>query len=91
MLSWLHDDSLSFIHNDFNGQKYVSKIVNTETLQTTTIDYPIYQVSSDGTFALSLNFARLAKLSSAYGYFNKDFSNITKIDENDGVFFLDLN
>lgn len=90
MLSWLGEDCSSFIYNDFDGQKYVSKIVNTQTLRTIILDYPIYQISSDVTFALSLNFARLAKLRPDYGYFNIDFSNIKKIDRNDGIFRVDL-
>ncbi|MCK4887534.1 MAG: hypothetical protein KAS96_09115 [Planctomycetes bacterium] len=90
MLSWMGDDGLSFIHNDFDGHKYVSKIVNAKNLQCTTIDYPIYKVSHNGTFALSLNFARLAKLRPDYGYFNIDCSGIEKMDKNDGIFYVDL-
>ncbi len=90
MLSWIGSGGGDFIHNDFDGKKYVSKIINIETLKATIIDYPVYQVARDGTFALSLNFTRLARLRPDYGYFNLHANKLRKCDENDGTFYINL-
>ena len=88
MLSWLNDQEI--IYNIFKDNKYKSCIFNIETETSRIIDYPIYQVSADGKFALSLSFSRLAYLRPDYGYFNLPSDNIKKITENDGIFFVDL-
>lgn len=88
MLSWLNDQEI--IYNIFKDDGYRSCILNLDTRTTRIIDYPIYQVSTNGRFALSLNFSRLARLRPDYGYFNLPYDNIKKIDENDGIFYIDL-
>ncbi|MDX9692432.1 MAG: hypothetical protein RBT45_08240 [Acholeplasmataceae bacterium] len=88
MLSWLDDESI--IYNDFINNQYCSVIRDINTNQQRCIDYPIYKVSYDGKFALSLNFSRLAKLRPDYGYFNLPYSDITKNDDKDGIFYVDL-
>lgn len=90
MSTWLNDSE--FIHNyyDQKDDTYKSKIINVVNNSSRIIDYPIYAVSKDSLFSLSLNFSRLAKLRPDYGYFNKEYNQISKIDENDGIYFIDL-
>ncbi|MDD3924688.1 MAG: hypothetical protein PHP11_06280 [Erysipelotrichaceae bacterium] len=88
MLSWLEDDKI--IYNDFIEGQYRSIIKNLKGDLIRIIDFPIYQVSKDGKFALSVNFSRLAKLRSDYGYFNLPYDNVSKIDDKDGVFYIDI-
>ena len=87
MLTWIDDNRV--IHNDFDGSKYISKIIDINSKKTKIIDFPIYSVSSDGKFSLSLNFSRLAKLRKDYGYFNLPYSMLEK-DDKDGIFYVDL-
>ena len=88
MLTWL--DKNRFIHNLYRDGEYISKIIDTKKNEEKVIDYPIYSMSKDGNFSVSLNFSRLAKLRPDYGYFNSDYSNIEKVDFNDGIYYIDL-
>lgn len=73
MLQWLGPDFQSkIIYNDFQDDKYCSIILDLKTNKKTIIDMPIYSVSSDGTFALTLDFSRLHTLRPGYGYANKN-------------------
>lgn len=87
MLTVLNDKEI--IHN-FYDKKFKSKIINIENNKEHILDYPIYRISTDKLFALSLNYSRLAKLRPDYGYFNKNYLKISKYDENDGVFYIDI-
>lgn len=70
MLQWLGDSNDTIIFNDINHDKYVSRILNTETMQERIIDAPIYSLSKDGKTALTLDFSRLHRLRPGYGYSN---------------------
>lgn len=69
MLQWLGPDySSNILFNDFRNDKYVAVKLNIHTKKETIIDFPVYSVSQDGSFALSLDFARLHRLRPGYGY-----------------------
>lgn len=87
MATWIDDNHI--IHNDFDGTKYISKIIDINTKEVKVIDHPVYSVSSDGKFSLSVNFSRLAKLRKDYGYFNLPYSAL-KEDDKDGIYYVDL-
>lgn len=87
MLSFLDDNHI--IHNVFKDNQYKAKIININTLKARYIDFPIYSLSKDSSFALSLNFKRLAKLRKDYGYFNIDFFKLED-DDQDGLYYVDL-
>jgi len=87
MLSWLNDDEI--IHNYFD-EGFKAKIINTINDEVRVIDFPIYSISSDGEFSISLNFTRLANLRPDYGYFNRNYSEIEKCPKDDGLFYVDL-
>lgn len=72
MAQWLGPDFKSkIIYNDFRNNKYVSVIYNfLDKCEEKVIDMPIYDVSRDGTFALTLDFSRLHRLRKGYGYAN---------------------
>lgn len=88
MANWLNDQEI--IHNDYENGKYLSKIVNIQTGNYRVIDYPIYSISSNGEFALSLDFRRLAKYRLDYGYINVPYKQIKDFDETDGIYIIDL-
>ena len=72
MAQWLGPDFKSkIIYNDFRNNRYVSVIYNfTEKCEEKVFDMPVYDVSKDGSFALTLDFSRLHRLRKGYGYAN---------------------
>lgn len=71
MLQWLGPDySKKIIFNDFRDGKYCSIILNMKSREEIVIDMPVYSVSNDGKFALTLDFSRLHRLRKGYGYSN---------------------
>ena len=74
MAQWLAPDFKDkIIYNDFRNNKYVSVIYNfISKKEEKVFDMPIYDVSKDGKFALTLDFSRLHRLRKGYGYANID-------------------
>ncbi|WP_312562802.1 hypothetical protein [Anaerospora sp.] len=71
MLQWLGPDySERIIYNDFRDGQYCSVILNIRTKKESIIAMPVYSISLDGKFALSLDFSRLHRLRKGYGYSN---------------------
>ena len=71
MLQWLGPDFCSrILYNDYRDGKYVSVILTLETMEEKVIPAAVYSVSSDGKFALTLDFSRLYELRPGYGYYN---------------------
>lgn len=68
MLQWL--DETKVIYNDFRDGAYCSVILNIETMEERLLPMPVYTVAADGSFALTLDFARLHWLRPGYGYCN---------------------
>lgn len=81
MLQWLGPDFKNkIIYNDYRNEKYCSVILDLETMHERVMALPVYTVSLDGKFALSLDFSRLHRLRPGYGY-----SNIEEITKNEKV------
>ena len=71
MLQWLGPDFEDrILFNDYRDGKYVSVILSLKTMTEKVIPAPVYTVSSDGKFALTLDFSRLYNLRPGYGYYN---------------------
>lgn len=71
ILQWLGPDySEKIIFNDFRHGKYCCIILNVKSKEERVIDMPVYSVSNDGKFALTLDFSRLHRLRKGYGYSN---------------------
>lgn len=71
MLQWLGPDfSSRILFNDYRDGKYVSVILTLATMEERVIPVAVYSVSSDGKFALTLDFSRLYELRPGYGYYN---------------------
>ena len=59
MLQFCGPDYLNkIIYNDFDGNKYVSVLVDLEAGSQTVFDYPIYTIASSGELALTLDLPR---------------------------------
>ncbi|NLD21813.1 MAG: hypothetical protein GX664_04960 [Bacteroidales bacterium] len=71
MLQWLGPDYQGkILYNDFRDGKYCSVILTLDDKSERVIPFPVYSVSADGSFALSLDFSRLYRLRPGYGYHN---------------------
>ncbi len=94
MAHWLSTspDSL-IIYNDFRNNRFVSVIMNVHNKrEIKTLPYPISAVSPDGKEAVSINFARLRKTRTDYGY-GGDGQNAREeiqFPEDDGLFIVNL-
>ncbi|MDD5599199.1 MAG: hypothetical protein PHV82_14730, partial [Victivallaceae bacterium] len=92
MLQWLPsaaEDTIIF--NTRLEDQFVSCIMNINSGRKKFFSRPIYTVSNDGSFALSLNFSRLAECRPGYGYegIPDPWRNIPS-PEDDGIYHLDL-
>ncbi len=91
MAQWLGAAGDKLIYNDYSDREdaYFSKIVSLYNGAVRPIARPIYSVDPEGSFALTLNFSRLARLRPDYGYFNKNtFENLDVA--HDGIWRVDL-
>ncbi len=72
MAQWMGPDfETHIIYNDFRRGHYCSIIYNVKTKrEEKELPCPVYDVSQDGCFALSLDFSRLHRLRPGYGYSN---------------------
>ena len=80
------------LYNNFENGKYISLIqdVFSKKVQQK-IGQPIYALSSDGRWGLSINFSRLERLRPGYGYSNlPDYSNADHLKANNGVWLVDI-
>ena len=91
MLQWLNDTETDIIYNDREGDHFVSRILNVKSGRCCTLDSPIYCLSPDGKWALSLNFSRLDRERPGYGYpgaYDKNES--VKVPDDEGIRLVDL-
>lgn len=89
MLQWLSGRKI--IYNTRIKKEFAAKIFDIDSGKTRILNLPVSAISPDGRYALSLNFARLAKWRPGYGYEggNDPFEN-KKWPEKDGIWLIDL-
>ena len=68
MLQWLPESASEIIWNDREGDHFVAHILDVNTRQRRTLPHPIYAVSPDAKWAISVDFGRLADMRPGYGY-----------------------
>lgn len=92
MLQWLPPANDRFvIFNDRQDDRFVSVIFDLETKERKILPLPVYSVSANGRYAVTLNFSRIFNLRDAYGYAGvPDPGEKDNVPEKDGVFLLDL-
>jgi hypothetical protein len=92
MLQWLNDKSgTKVIYNDREDDHFVARIVDISTGAKQTLCRPLYCLSPDGKYALSINFSRLDKERPGYGYTGgSDLFINENHPENDGIWLIDI-
>ena len=91
MLQWLNNSDTAAIYNDREGDHFVSRIYDFATGKTFTLCRPVYCLSNDGKWALSVNFSRLDRERPGYGYPGAyDPCAAVKIPDDDGIYLVDM-
>lgn len=90
MLQYWDDDHVIF--NDWENEQFVARICRkSDGRNVQTFDRPVYCLSPDKSFALSLDFARLDRERPGYGYTGVWHSGLLNAaPENDGIWKIDL-
>lgn len=67
-LRWMPNNDREIIFNDFIDGNYLARIINVDNVKERRLDAPLYDVSSDGKWGLSVDFERLETKRTGYGY-----------------------
>ena len=90
LLSWF-EDGKSVLFNDFDGEKFISRVVGIDGKEIRRYSMPLGAVSKDRKKGLSINFARIFDFRPGYGYSNiKDEYFSDNAPKTDGIFEVDL-
>lgn len=91
-LRWHPVDQEKIVFNAVEGCHYCAKVIDVNSkMQIQLLDWPLYDVTPDFHYGLSLNFSRLQRLRPGYGYnFFPDNTVNDCAPENDGVWLVDL-
>lgn len=68
MLQWIGAGGRQVFWNDRQGDSFVSRIYSLDDKSIRTLPKPIYTLSPDGSFGLSVDFRRIDNLRPGYGY-----------------------
>ncbi len=68
MLQWRPGSQSEILWNDRDGDRFVCHILDAFSRKKRTIPYPIYTVSPDGAWGLSVDFRRINDMRPGYGY-----------------------
>lgn len=68
MLQWLPGSDREIIWNDRQDDRFVAHILDVQTGQRHTLDFPIYTLSPDGRTAIGTDFRRINHMRPGYGY-----------------------
>ena len=91
MLQWVGDKGDRVLWNDRDGDRFVCRIHSIKSGETQTIEMPIYTISSDGRYGLSVDFRRIDNLRPGYGYDGLADPNVAKrAPEDSGIWRVDL-
>ena len=69
MAFWLPGEKDTVVFNDMRDGKFCAVVMNWKTKQERVYPYPVAAVSEDGTWAISINYARLFLTRPDYGYY----------------------
>ena len=91
MLQWVGDDGDTILWNDREGDSFVCRIYSRKSGKLRTLRRPIYTISRDGTFGLSVDFRRIDNLRPGYGYDGLADPNVAnRAPEDSGIWRVNL-
>jgi len=68
MLQWIPGSETDVIWNDRDGDRFISRILNTKTGKTRELPQPVYALGPSGDWAVTTDFRRLNDTRPGYGY-----------------------
>lgn len=90
LLVW-YESGKSVMFNDFDGEKYVTRVVSIDGQELACYDMPFGAVDKDREKGLSINFSRIYNFRPGYGYSNlKDAFYDENTPKDDGIFLVDM-
>lgn len=90
-LRWMPTNDREVIFNDFHDGKYVARIINVDSGEERVINAPIYDISPDGKFGLSVDFERLEAKRAGYGYSCRPYSEEGRNLSQEGIDLVNIN
>ncbi len=91
MLQWVGDQGDTILWNDRDGDSFVCRIFSRSDGKLRTLQRPIYTISADGSFGLSVDFRRIDNLRPGYGYDGLADPNVSqRAPEDSGIWRVDL-
>lgn len=87
-LRWFPKTENVISFNDYADGKYFNRIVNLVTKEEKKVDWPLYDIDSNGKFGLTLDFERLGFMRPGYGYTCQPYSAENLWD--DGISIVDI-
>jgi len=91
MLQWRPKSSEEVVWNDRDGDQYVCRVHNVKTKKTRTLPRPIYNLSNDGRWAITADFARIQRMRPGYGYVGlRDSQHDVRAPRDSGVWKMNL-
>jgi hypothetical protein len=92
MLQWVGGNGDKILWNDREGEKFVCRIYSKSDRRVRTLPRPIYTISRDGSFGLSVDFRRIDNLRPGYGYDGLADPNVAnRAPDDSGIWRVDLN
>lgn len=90
LLRWFEKNK-SVTFNDFDGEKYIARVVGLDGREVDRYDMPFATMSEEKGVALSINFSRIYDFRKGYGYVNiPDRFFDDNAPKDDGIFTVDL-
>ncbi|QDT04091.1 hypothetical protein K227x_24790 [Rubripirellula lacrimiformis] len=91
MLQWVGQNGDRILWNDRQEDEFVCRLYNKTTGEIKTLPRPIYTISADGRFGLSVDFRRIDNLRPGYGYDGLADPNVAdRAPQDSGVWRVDL-
>lgn len=91
MLQWVGDRGETILWNDREGDSFVCRLYSMAERSIRTIAKPIYTISPDGRFGLSVDFRRIDNLRPGYGYDGLADPNVAvRAPKDSGIWRVDL-
>jgi len=91
MLQWIGTSGEKILWNDREGDSFVCRIYSMADRSVRTIPRPIYTISPDGSFGLSVDFRRIDNLRPGYGYDGLSDPHVAeRAPQDSGIWRVDL-
>lgn len=90
-LRWMPDNDREIVFNDYIGGHYLTRIINVDNGNERQIIAPLYDISPDGQFGLSLDFERLENKRAGYGYSCRPYNEEGRDLSKEGIDLVNIN